>query len=434
MANDSFRSGKYAEAATRLERLLPQAPKSFELHELLGLTYASESLGEKAVEQLQVAAGLQPNSAAARTNLATALLQMQRPAEAEVQFHKALDLQPLDYSANHDLAAFYAQSDRLTLALPLFEAAQRIRPGAYDNGYDLALAYFLSGKLTQSEQMLITLSSLRDSGELHNLRGRVDEQQGKFLEAANELATAAHMDPSEDNLFAWASELLLHRTYVPAIEVFRQASQRYPKSPRLWIGLGMSLYSRGEYEESIHALLTATDLDPQDPRSYLFLSKAYLSSPSQAKSVIERLRRYAELQPRNALAQYYLAIGLWKGERTDNPEIDYHAVETLLLKSIALDPKLVDVHLQLGILYTDEREYAKSLPEYQRAAELDPQLPDVHFRLGRYYLRAGEKDKGQSELTLFQKLQAQHQAEVDRERAEVQQFVVSAKSASAAQP
>ena len=316
----------------------------------------------------------------------------------------------------------------------LFEAAQRARPEAYDNGYDLALAYFLTGRLGDARAMLGKLTALRDGGELHNLAGRIDEKQGKFVEAGNEFATAARMDPSEENLFALASELLLHRAYVPAIGVFRQGTQRYSKSPRLWIGLGMALYSRGEYEDSIRSLLAAIDLDPRDPRCYLFLSKAYLSSPGQAQNVIERFRRYAELEPRNATALYYYAVSLWKGARIEDPNVDYRTVEALLLRSIALDPNVAQVHLQLGILYTDEHEYAKSFPELERASQLDPTLPDAHFRLGRYYLRAGDKEKGKSELQLFEKLHEQHQADLDKERAEVQQFVVSAPSAPGAQP
>ena len=120
------------------------------------------------------------------------------------------------------------------------------------------------------------------------------------------------MDPSEENLFDWASELLLHRTYEPAIEVFQQGIARYPSSPRLLTGLGMALYSRGKYDEAVKALIAAADLNPSDPRCYLFLSKAYDSSPSQAEDAVERFRRYAELQPANALAQYYYAMSLWE--------------------------------------------------------------------------------------------------------------------------
>ena len=44
----------------------------------------------------------------------------------------------------------------------------------------------------------------------------------------------------------------------------------------------MALYSRGKYDEAVKALLAAADLNPADPRCYLFLSKAYDSSPNQA--------------------------------------------------------------------------------------------------------------------------------------------------------
>ncbi len=430
----AYDSGNYAAAASQLEKLEPKVPRSFELHELLGLTYAAQSQDAKAVSEMQTAVQLAPKSAAARSNLATALIRLGKPEAAKAEYLKALQLDPREYNANHSLAGIYLQSNNIADALPLLEAAQRVRPDTYDNGYDLALAYLLTGKLQESRQLVADLLKQRDSGELHNLLGRIDEKEGKFVEAANEFAAAAHMDPSEDNLFVWASELLLHRTYVPAIEVFRQAAQQYPKSPRLLIGLGMALYSRGEYEESVRSLLAASDLNPRDPRCYLFLSKAYLSSPQQAEDVIERFRRYAELEPSNAAAQYYYAISLWKGRRLESHDIEYPAVEALLKKSIALDGSVADAHLQLGILYTDQHEYEKSLPEYLRTLQLNPDLPDAHFRLGRYYLHAGEKEKAQSEFDIFRKLQAQHQAEEDKERAEVQQFVVSAKAPANAPP
>ena len=71
---------------------------------------------------------------------------------------------------------------------------------------------------------------------------------------------------------------------------------------------------------------------------------------------------------------------------------------------------------------------AKSIPEYQRALELNPNLPDAHYRLGQDYVHVGQKDRAQQEFAVYQKLQAQHMAEVDKERAEVQQFVYSAKA------
>jgi tetratricopeptide (TPR) repeat protein len=425
-----YDAGKFPEAAAQLEALLPQVPNSFEVRELLGLVYASQSENAKAVEQLQMAVRLKPSSAAARTNLAASLAHSGKAELAEEQFRKAIALEPRDFEANHDLGEFYVEAGKIAAAVPLLEQAQKIDSTSYDNGYDLAQAYFLTGKLGEARQLVEGLLKQKNTGELHALLGQIEEKDGDFLKAATEFEVAAHMDPSEENLFNWGSEYLLHRTYDPAVEIFQQATERYPKSPRLLIGLGMALYSHGDYEKSVTAFLKAADLDPSDARAYIFLSKAYSSSPNQADEVIQRFRRYAELEPANAMAQYYYAMSLWKGKRLDDNGVDFAAVESLLLKSIALDGKLAEAHLQLGIFYAERREYPKSLPEYEKALALNPEYADAHYRLGQYYVHAGEKEKAQVEFDTYQRLLAQHMAEVDKERAEVRQFVYSAKSTS----
>jgi tetratricopeptide (TPR) repeat protein len=425
-----YDAGRFAEAAAQLEELLPHAPRSFEIHELLGLVYAAQSQDAKAIEHLQAAVQVKPDSATARTNLAAALSHAGNSQMAGEQFRKALELAPRDYDANHNLGEYYIQSGRIADAVPLLEEAQRLDPSSYDNGYDLAQAYFLTGSLGRARLQVESLVKQKNTGELHTLLGQIEEKDGKFVPAANEFGTAAHMDPSEENLFDWGSEYLLHRTYEPAIDIFQQGTQRYPNSPRLFIGLGMALYSRGKYEEAVKALLAAADLNPSDPRCYLFLSKAYDSSPTQAEDAIRRFQRYAELEPGNALAQYYYAMSLWKGNRAADAKVDFQRVETLLRKAVTIDSTLADAHVQLGNLYADQRQYDKSIPEYTRALELDPNLADAHYRLGQDYVHTGQKERAQSEFDVYQRLRAQHLADLDKERAEVQQFVYSAKAAS----
>jgi tetratricopeptide (TPR) repeat protein len=429
-----YHAGRFAEAAAQLEDLLPRVPKSFEVHELLGLVYAAQSQDKKAVEQLEAAVRLKPDSAAARTNLAAALSHSGNSALAGEQFRKALDLEPHDFDANHNLGEFYIQTGKIADATPFLEQARRVNPSSYDNGYDLAMAYSLTGQLAQARQIVQALVQQKNTGELHSLLGQIEEKDGKFVVAANEFEIAAHMDPSEENLFDWGSEFLLHHTYEPAIDVFEEATRRYPKSPRLLIGLGMALYSRGKYDEAVKALLAAADLDPSDPRCYLFLSKAYDSSPNQAADVIQRFRRYAELQPGSALALYYYAMSLWKGKRAEDPGFDLREVESLLQKSVALDPALSQAHVQLGNLYADQHQFDKSIPEYVRALELNPNLPDAHYRLGQDYVHAGQKESAQKEFEIYQRLRAQHMADLDRERAEVRQFVYSEKAAPSTKP
>lgn len=419
-----YNAGQFDEAAAELEQLLPRTPKSFEVHELLGLVYAAQMKEAQALEQLQIAVKLKPGAAAARTNLAASLLRAGKLPSAEEQLRKAIELDPKSYEANHNLGQLYTQSGRLATAIPYLKTAQSIRR-SYDNGYNLALAYFLTGELAPASDLAHTLLREKNTGELHNLLGQIDEKKEEFVDAANEFAAAAQMDPSEDNLFSWGGEMLLHRAYEPAIDIFEQATARYPKSARLFIGLGMALYSRARYDEAVKALLTAADLKPDDPRCYFFLSKAFANTPIQADDVIARFKRYAELEPNNASSAYYYAMGLWKGKRTDDSEKVLPQVESLLQRAIALDPKMADAHLQLGSLYAEQREYSKSIVEYQSALTLNPDLPDAHYRLGQDYIHSGQKDRAQTEIEIYQKQRTQHLAETDKERAEVKQFVYS---------
>ena len=423
-----YEAGHLPEAAAELENLLQDVPDSFEVHELLGLVYAGESQDALANQHLDKAVRLKPDSAAARTNLATNLVRMGKLELAQEQFKKAVVLEPRNYDANHNLGELYIRLGKLSDAVPFLKQAQNANPTAYDNGYDLALAYLYIGQPAQARQLVQTLVRTKSTAELHNLLGQIEEKDGKYLPAINEFEIAAHQEPSESNLFDWASELLLHQTLEPAIEVFRQAAERYPNSPRVAIGLGIALYSRGFYDEAVKSLLRAADLSPSDPRCYFFLSKAYDSSPSQADDVILKFRRFSELLPSDARASYYYAMSLWKGKRAQDPSLDLHQIESLLKKAVALDPKLAEAHLQLGNLYSDQGHYAEAVPEYEKALENNSDLADAHYRLGQAYVHLGQKDKAQPQFQVYQQLRSQHLADLDKQRAEVRQFVYSEKT------
>jgi Tfp pilus assembly protein PilF len=433
-AVSDYDAQRYLKAKAELEELLPYAPKSFELHELLGMTFASLSENSKAIEHLKLAVQSKPDSAEARINLGTILFHAGQTAEAGQQFQAALKLAPGNFDANHNLGELLIREGRIADALPLLERARQIDPNAYGNGYDLALAEFDVNKLDEARQTIAALEQRTDKAELHNLLAQIDERSGDFVGAAQQYETAAHMDPSEENLFDWGGEMLLHRTYEAAIAIYQEGVRRYPDSARLSIGLGLALYSRGKYDDAVEALLKAADLSPSDSRCYLFLSKAYNSSPLQANAVLERFRRYAALKPNDALAQYYYAVSLWKGNRAGDSGVDLTVVERLLKNAIALDPTLADAHLQLGTLYSSRRNYQESIPEYERTLDLNPNLSDAHYRLGTDLVHVGEKERAQKEFAIYQRLRAEHLAEVEKERAEVRQFVIEAGGPGATKP
>jgi tetratricopeptide (TPR) repeat protein len=422
-ASADLDAGHIAEAVAALETLLREAPQSFEIHELLGLAYSAGSQKSKANQHLAEAVHLKPDSEAARINLAASYVDLGNLQGAEQQLKKAVALEPADYDANHNLGEVYVRMGQLSVALPYLKKGQTLQPTAYDNGYDLALAYLYTGNASSAGEVVRNLIRTKDTAELHNLLGQIEEKQGHFVVAANEFEAAAHQDPSEGNLFDWASELLLHQTLEPAINVFREGVERYPQSPRLAIGLGIAYYSRGLYDEAVKSLVRAADLSPSDPRCYLFLSKAYDSSPGQAAEVIQRFQRFSELEPNNARAHYYYAISQWKGRRAQDPSVDFPKIESLLRKAIALDPKLAEAHFQLGNLLSDQSRYPDAIPEYLKALENNSNIPDAHYRLGQAYVHTGQKEKAQPQFAVYQEQRAQHLADLDKQRAEIRQFV-----------
>jgi tetratricopeptide (TPR) repeat protein len=419
-----YDAGHFPQAASKLEQLVVQVPNSFDVHELLGLVYSAESLDVKATEHLQKAVNLNPSSAAARTNLAANLVRRKKLDLAEAQFAKAVELEPNNFDANHNLGELYIQRGKLEQAAESLAKAQTLEPDSYDNGYDLARAYLLTGQTMRAREIVSLLLAKKNTAELHNLLAEVEEKDGKFVAAANEYEIAAHMEPSESNLFDWGSELLVHRTLDPSVEVFQRATELYPRSARLAVGLGMALYARGNYEDAVKSLLRAADLNPSDPGCD--------SSPNQADEVIERFHRYAQLQPRNSRALYYYAMSLWKGKRMQQTDQDLSGIAALLKSAIALDHKFAEAHLQLGNLYSDQKQYASAIPEYQQALAQNADLADAHYRLGQAYVHTGAKDKAQAQFEVYEKLRTQHMAEVDQQKAEIRQFVYSAKNRSPA--
>ncbi len=422
-----YEAKQYAEAQRELEPLAARLPNSFDVNELMGLVYAAQGQDDKANHFLKNAVGLKPDSAPARTNLAVNLARLHRDTLAEAEFKKAAELEPQNFDANHNLGEFYVRAGKLNAAILYLKKAQSLDPSSYPNGYDLALAHLETGSLAEARRQIQALIQQQDTAELHNLLGEVEEKAGEFVAAASEYERAAHIEPSEKNIFDWGSELLLHQTIEPATEVFKRGVERYPRSAKLNVGLGIAFYARGQYDDAVKALSLATDLAPTDARPYLFLAKAYNVSNTQVSEVISRLRRFVELEPHDARARYYYALALWKGHRSRDVPVNLDEIESLLKSAMALDPGFADAHLQLGILYADKRKYPDAIEEYRQAIKLWPDLAEAHYRLGQVLVRVGEKARAQEALEVYSLLHQQQVAETEKQRQEIQQFIYTMK-------
>lgn len=429
-AVQAYQSQNFQAAASILSPLLKQYPASFEVNELLGLVTAGMGDNAKADPLLRKAVHINPQSAAAHTNLATNLMQMNRVDAAEVEFIAARKLDPRAYEPNHNLGEYYVHVNKVDKAIPYLDKAREARPDSFKNGYDLALAEVETGKYTAAKTLVESLLRSQNQADLHALLGEINEKTGHFIESAQEYQEAAHMNPSENNIFAWGLELLLHHTLEPAVQVFTRGAQLYPNSSRMQVALGISLFSRTHYDRAIQAFCRAIDLAPNDARPYNFLGQVYDIAPHQADQVTRRLARFVRVAPKDPHAYFYYAMSLWKAERIQSSTAQIAQVESLLKKATELDPRYSAAHLQLGILEAQQKRLADAIAQYRLAIQSDPQVGDAHYRLAQALVRTGQREEAQKEFKIFNDLHTQEMAADTKRRQQVLEFVYTLKNAN----
>ena len=273
--------------------------------------------------------------------------------------------------------------------------------GANADSYDLILAYVESERPGEGNE--------RESAEKGTQGGGASESKapprpdGVSGEQGPEIDQTALQAWNENQFFSRGSDLLLHREFTPASDLFQRGAGRFPGSAKLQMGLGVALYARGLYDQAVSVLLQATDMLPSDPRPYRLLGRAYTFSHSENDEVVKRLARLVEIDPKSAPARCYYALSLWRSAR-EKPDANAGEIERLLKDAVALDPQFADAHLELGALYAEQARYSDAIPEYRRAIAINPDLAAAHYRLAQVYARTGDRAAAETELGLYEHL------------------------------
>jgi tetratricopeptide (TPR) repeat protein len=323
-----------------------------------------------------------------------------------------------DLSANLSGVAEKSLREAVGRAPQSFDAHRQLGKVLADNGKAAEALVYLrrASQLNPSDN---------DKAELHHLLAEVEEKLKHPLQAVREYQLAAEQNPSEPYLFDWGTELLAHGAPEAAAEIFARGNRRFPHSVRMLVGLGVAWHARGSYEKAAECLCAASDLNPNEPTPYIFLGKIENAGTVQSANVVERLARFARIHPENALANYYYATALWKGAKGMADPDTTAQVQALLERAVHLDPKLGSAYLQRGIVYSELGDLRAAISAYQQAMEASPQLEEPHYRLAQLYRRNGDKAQAQRELQLYEQLSLKATEQAERERRDIQQFVIA---------
>ncbi|PYQ16652.1 MAG: hypothetical protein DMF80_03905 [Acidobacteria bacterium] len=227
---------------------------------------------------------------------------------------------------------------------------------------------------------------------------------------------------------ALIAQALAGGAYEQAQAMLVEEAKRNPRSPELLRLLGGVRFMQREYFGAAIAFKKAEVLAPLDERSRFTLAMSYvvLGRRDWARPELQKLSQTA---PRNALYRYWSA-------RLDYDDGQYAAAVSGLLQAIALDPRFVKGHDNLGLSYEalgrqDEaiRSYQEAvrlnreatsrspwpplnlglllarldrLPEaeplFREAVRIDPRFAQGHYRLGVALEKKGQADEAVKEL------------------------------------
>ena len=313
-------------------------------------------------------------------------------------------------------AEILAAADNHGEAAKEFQEALTIS-GGHDETllYDLAVEQY---RLAQSDQALATLAPLRaqkDSAEIEDLAGDIEEQRGNPVAAVHNYQTAISLAPGEERYrFSLGAELLKYQTYEPAVSVFEQAAKLFPKSARIYLGLGMVYYLMERHEDSVAAFLRAAELDPGSGQAISYLGGTQLHNalgpvPAAADAICS-LADTSKAKPATVtwcgallFRKAYLA-----GNQAAAPEIIRR-----LRTATRLAPDDPVANCSLG----NALEWTQQLAEARRAMEicvrLRPDSAEDHYRLSRIDARLGLAQAAAEQAELTRKSNAekdQHQA------------------------
>ncbi len=183
--------------------------------------------------------------------------------------------------------------------------------------------------------------------------------------------------------------------YQEAIEKLNSFAINNPKNSSVYYYLGLSHLKIKEYSLALNSLKLAKDINPDNYKIILNLSRAYyhLVKYEKAKSHLEKLNIKTDEQIYNLLGLIYMQKDSFQ-KAEENFKIamnlnnsnyyvlnnlsylyikngDYKSAKKYLIKAVNLEPEVAFIYNNLGIVYENLNEYDLALEYYKKALEIN---------------------------------------------------------------
>jgi tetratricopeptide (TPR) repeat protein len=300
------RGGFYSEALEPLNKAVGLTPDSFEPCYNLGLTLARLGQEQKAEVYLKKALELRPESAEANILLGIILSNQGRNREAIERLRKARPSRPDNVNLLALLGQQYLQGWYVQDAIQTFQEALRLKPDDLKVRYLLIEAYQNASafeKALQEAQETVRFSP-RDP-RAHYEVGHQMANLGRYQDARPYFEEAIRLDPNFVAAYSWLGDVEFRKgDYESALRNFEKVRSLDPSSVDAARGIGRCLIRLKQYPQALAELEKSIATHPEDAELYLQLSQVQArlgksKESAEANATFQRLHA-AEVQNRDA--------------------------------------------------------------------------------------------------------------------------------------
>jgi choline-sulfatase len=229
------------------------------------------------------------------------------------------------------------------------------------------------------------MDQLKSLGYLSGAGGRSYELAGTGIDPKDAVGILQLIDKAESG-----------ETSLPEpkrIELLREALAKDPQNPSLYYQLGGRLEKNGRYEEALQLYRTALSKGIESGRLHSRIADLLLRRGEKDPAIIE-YEKAAQINPADLDSQNNLATAyLEKGRLAD--------AERVFKWILTNDADYPAAQNGMGLVSIQKQDPNAARGYFERAAQLDPDLVEVHMNLGLLYEMAGDSARARSSFETF---------------------------------
>jgi tetratricopeptide (TPR) repeat protein len=261
------RNRDYRDTVTIWTGAATNYPSSARAHNNLAVALHQRGKNAEANDHFARAVALQPDYVAAHYDWGVALLDQGRVNDAIVEFSSAVRLAPEHANAQVNLGNALVRAQRAAEAVPHYRAALQTLPSA-DAHYDLGVALVAIGRTDEAAgEFRAALQLGLDRAETHYQLARLADSAGQYADAERHYGETLRIAPEHAAAHSRLGLLMARSGRLPpAAEHFRAVLRLQPGDADAHANLGNVLLLQGQAQEAVAQYEEALRLRPDDER------------------------------------------------------------------------------------------------------------------------------------------------------------------------